>query len=199
MRLLLTVDDYAYAWINGKAAGGYGVALLNASKYGHDIKGNAMRLSLLRSPKWPDPTADRGKHAISYALYPHEGGWREAGVVRKVYEFNTPLLAVIAEAHKGSLPGRHSLVRLSPSNLVLTTIKQAEDSNAWVVQWYESEGRASVAELTLPMKPKRVRMTNFLEEPGAEIPVWLDIHRICRRIATFPRIAGTSREGLRFS
>src|SRR5699024_2578924 len=51
--------------------GNYGVSLLNDSKYGYDIKGNIMRLSLLRSPKWPDEHADIAHHAFTYSLYPH--------------------------------------------------------------------------------------------------------------------------------
>jgi alpha-mannosidase len=153
------------------SADGYGVALLNTAKYGYDIKGNTMRLSLLRSPKWPDPTADRGKHTMTYALLPHAGTWREAGMAGKGYEFNTPLLPLFTDVHAGPLPARHSFVRLSPSNLILTTVKHAEESDAWVIQWYESEGRQSIAELELPMQPKRVRVTNFLEEPGAPVTV----------------------------
>ena len=34
---------------------GYGVALLNDSKYGYDIRGHVMRLSLLRAPSVPRP------------------------------------------------------------------------------------------------------------------------------------------------
>jgi len=56
----------------------YGVSLINNSKYGYDIKDNVMRLSLLRSPKWPDPTADRGEHQIEYSLYPHNEDWKES-------------------------------------------------------------------------------------------------------------------------
>jgi len=158
----------ALRWADVTSAG-YGVTLLNAAKYGHDIKGNVMRLSLLRSPKWPDPTADRGKQSTSYALVPHAGSWEEAGAVRKGYEYNTPLLAMFSDAHKGQLPDRQSFVRLSPANLVLTSVKRAEDSDAWVVQWYESEGRESTAELIFHAPPKRVRTTNFLEEPGTDI------------------------------
>src|SRR5690349_2572835 len=60
---------------------GYGVALLNDAKYGYDIHGNVMRLSLLRAPGWPDPEADRGVHRFAYALLPHVGDLRDAGVV----------------------------------------------------------------------------------------------------------------------
>ena len=73
----------------------YGVSLLNRAKYGHDIKGGTIRLSLLRSPKWPDPTADRGKHTIEYALYPHAGRWRDAGTFRRGAEYDAPLLPMI--------------------------------------------------------------------------------------------------------
>ena len=60
---------------------GFGVALLNDCKYGWSCYGNELRLSLLRSPSTPDPEADLGRHEFAYALMPHAGGWREAGVV----------------------------------------------------------------------------------------------------------------------
>jgi alpha-mannosidase len=149
----------------------YGVTLLNSAKYGHDIKGNVMRLSLLRSPKYPDPLADRGKHSMSYALAPHKGTWRDAHSVEKGYEFNSPLIGCFTDVHPGALPANQSFVRLSPSNLILTTVKRAEDSNAWVIQWYESEGRGTTAQIDLPMQPRNVRLSNFLEEPGAPVAV----------------------------
>jgi len=150
----------------------YGVSLLNNSKYGYDIKGSMMRLSMLRSPKWPDPTADRGNHTIEYALYPHEGDWKENQTVRRGYEFNTPLLTVLTDRHKGSLPPVHSFVELSPSNLILTSVKRAEDDpGAWVFQWYDSAGEETTAVLTLPREPAKVYTSNFLEENGEELNV----------------------------
>ena len=144
----------------------YGVSLLNRAKYGYDIKGSTMRLSLLRSPKWPDPTADRGKHSIEYSLYPHAGQWKLAKTVQRGYEFNNPMIVVAAGVHRGSLPASQSFVKLEPSNLVLTTLKKAEDSNAWVVQWYDAVGVETEALLTLPRPVKRAVTTNALEEDG---------------------------------
>ena len=149
----------------------FGVSLLNTSKYGYDVKGNTMRLSLLRSPIWPDPTADRGKHSIDYALYPHSGRVRDAATVRRGYEMNNPLIAVLETAHHGPLPRERSFARLSPDSLVLTSIKKAEDSDAWVVQWYDAKGDAATAALTLDRPPARARATSFLEEDGAALPV----------------------------
>ena len=70
---------------------GFGVALLSESKYGASTFGQTMHLSLLRSPKAPDPIADMGTHRFSYAILPHADGWREAGVVAEGYRFNNPI------------------------------------------------------------------------------------------------------------
>ena len=142
----------------------YGVSLLNASKYGYDAEGNVLRLSLLRSPRWPDPTADRGSHSIRYSLYPHAKGWQEAGTVRRGYELNAPLLATFADRQDGQLPLRHSFVELSPAPLILTSIKMAEESNSWVLQWYNTQDVSVQATLQLPRRPTRVYISNFLEE-----------------------------------
>jgi alpha-mannosidase len=171
------VEVPAHRWAD-VSQGDYGVSLLNNSKYGYDIKGNTMRLSLLRSPKWPDPTADRGKHSIEYSLYPHTGTWRAAGTVQRGYEFNNPLIAVMTDSHKGKLPETNSFVRLSPSNLVLTSIKKAEDSDAWVIQWYDAGGEESQATLWLPRVPKNVVRTNFLEEGGAPVTAEKNLVRV---------------------
>ncbi len=162
------VEVPAQRWAD-VSSGGYGVSLLNNLKYGYDIKGNTMRLSLLRSPQWPDPTADRGKHSIEYSLLPHTGTWQDAQTVRRGYEFNNPLIAVVSDPHKGTLPPSHSFITLSPANLVLSTVKKAEDSDAWIVQWYDASGQDSEAHIQLPQKPKKVLMTNFLEEDGEPI------------------------------
>jgi len=148
----------------------YGVSLLNNSKYGYDIKGNSIRLSLLRSPIWPDPTADRGKHHIEYSLYPHSGRWRDASTLQYGYDFNYPLLAVVTDKHAGKLPAEESFVKVSPSNIVLTTVKKAEDSDAWIIQWYDAKGVHGEATVTLPMTPKKVVMSNFMEDDGAPVP-----------------------------
>ena len=130
-----------------------------------------MRLSLLRSPKWPDPTADRGKHSIEYALYPHAGNWRDARTVNRACEYNNPLIAVIAEAHSGKLPASRSFIQLEPSTLILSALKKTEDSDGtWTMQWYESQGKETDASITLPRSPKKITMSNFVEDDGAVVP-----------------------------
>ncbi len=147
----------------------YGVSLMNRSKYGWDIKGSTIRLSLLRSPIWPDPTADRGMHTIEYSLYPHMGTWKGAGTAQRACEYNNPLIAMMTDVHAGKLPVSHSFVSLSPAALVLTELKKAEDSEAWIVQWYDATGESGNATLTLPKAPKKVVRSNFLEEDGTAL------------------------------
>jgi alpha-mannosidase len=129
-----------------------------------------MRLSLLRSPKYPDPIADMGKHSMRYALYPHAGSWQEANTVQRGYEYNTPLIVRTTTKHSGVLPAAHSFGTLTPSHLILTTIKKAESGDAWTYQFYEAEGSDAQAELVLPATPRKVVRSNFLEDDGEAVP-----------------------------
>ena len=86
--------------------GKHGLSVLNQTKYGYDAVGNTLRLTLLRSPKWPDPDADMGHHHFHYALYPHAGTWKDALTVRHGYEYNYPLTAVVTTAPCGFAAGK---------------------------------------------------------------------------------------------
>ncbi|MEG8946201.1 alpha-mannosidase [Rosettibacter firmus] len=148
----------------------FGISLLNRSKYGYDTKGNIMRLSLLRSPQWPDPTADRGNHSFEYSLYPHEKRVEQSETVFKGYEFNYPLLCIAEDLHSGDLPETHSFIQINPENAILTSMKQSEeDANAFLITIYESTGKDSEVELSLPFNPSRVYESNILEENLKEI------------------------------
>ena len=107
-----------------------------------------------------------GKNVIDYALYPHQKGWKDAQTLRRGYEYNEPMMVAATGRHRGRYPLQYSFVSLAPSNLVLTTIKKAEDSNAWVLQWYDAKGKGTIATVTLPSVPKKVTTSNFLEEDG---------------------------------
>jgi alpha-mannosidase len=144
---------------------GYGVALLNDGKYGHSAHTNTLRLSLLRAPTSPDPEADQGQHRFAYALMPHAGGWREAGVVAEARRFNQPL-----HWGKGAAPPG-SLAAVDDPNLVLDTIKQAEDGAALVLRLYEAHGARGVASVRLGLPFHSARFANLLEDAGGEAQV----------------------------
>jgi alpha-mannosidase len=144
--------------------GKHGFSLINESKYGYDCRGNVLRLSLLRSPVWPDPDADRGRQHFSYALYPHAGDWKSALTVRHGYEYNYRLQARASAAHAGALPASHSFVRVEPANLVLTAMKKAEDGDGLILRFYEWAGEKTEARIEAPPGATAAYATNLMEK-----------------------------------
>jgi alpha-mannosidase len=150
----------------------HGLSVLNQTKYGYDAVGNTLRLTLLRSPKWPDPDADMGHHHFHYALYPHAGTWKDALTVRHGYEYNYPLTAVVTTAHPGSLPASHSFASVAPENVVLTAVKKAEDAKGLIFRVYEWAGKETTAEFHVPAGATGATVTNLMETPeGAPLPL----------------------------
>ncbi|MDB9447566.1 alpha-mannosidase [Anabaena sp. CS-542/02] len=130
----------------------YGVSLLNDCKYGYDGKTNQLRLTLLRSPNWPDPKTDRGLHKFTYALYPHVGSWETAQTVHRGYELNIPLQVVInppTTQDATPSPGESvSFLNLSAANLILMAFKPSEDNpQQFILRCYECQG--DTAQLSL--------------------------------------------------
>ncbi|MGA2947722.1 MAG: glycoside hydrolase family 38 C-terminal domain-containing protein [Candidatus Sulfotelmatobacter sp.] len=145
--------------------GQHGFSLINESKFGYDDQGNVLRLTLLRSPVWPDPEADRGHHHFAYTVYPHAGDWKQALTVRHGYEYNYPLQAMQVAAHAGTLPLEHSFASVQPENVVLTAMKKAEDSDSLIFHAYEWAGKSSNVTFTVPEGPTGAILTNLLEQP----------------------------------
>ncbi|MBA2460541.1 MAG: alpha-mannosidase, partial [Actinobacteria bacterium] len=146
---------------------GFGAALLTDCKYGYSCYGNELRISLLRAPKSPDPEADMGRHEFAYALLPHAGGWREAGVVAEAARFNVPLRwgeSVVSTQSR-------SFASVDDPNLVLDTIKRAEDSDALVLRLYEAHGARGTARVRVGLPFESARRANALEDAGEQLEV----------------------------
>ena len=157
----------------------------HAFEYGHDIRDNVMRLTLIKSAIDPDPTADQGRHEFTYSLYPHAGDWRTGGVAEQAYALNYPLLgaAVPAQA-EGRLPAAFSLAATEHAHVVLETIKQAEGSDGWIVRAYEGrQYRNPAASLDLGRPIARALETNLVEED--EHPVAFSDQRLTFPIGPF--------------
>jgi alpha-mannosidase len=148
--------------------GKHGFSVINESKFGYDAVGNLLRLTLLRSPTWPDPDADRGHHHFHYALYPHAGTWKDAMTIRHGFEYNYPLKAVVTTAHAGSLPAEHSFASVSPDNVVLTAMKKAEDSKGLIFRAYEWAGKDATVEFHVPPGARGATVTNMQETPEGD-------------------------------
>ncbi|MHB8133873.1 MAG: alpha-mannosidase [Anaerolineaceae bacterium] len=114
----------------------FGISLLNNCKYGYACHGSVLSLSLLRAPKDPDPNADMGAHHFSYALWPHALTPQLSTVWWQAAQFNQPLQFV-----KG-LPVQNDLqlFTVNAPNIVLDTIKAAEDGDGIVIRMVEVAG-----------------------------------------------------------
>ncbi len=168
----------AHKWVD-LSQRDYGVALLNDSKYGHKIKGHTIDLNLLRSVPYPGPRlvaddavapgephpayTDQADHVFRYALYPHAGDGLAAGVVRAAYEFNIPLRAVGATPHAGPLPPAAAWLAVDRPEIVIETVKLAEDGDGLIVRGYEATGSTVAAQVAAGIAVNAAEETDLLE------------------------------------
>lgn len=143
---------------------GRGVALLNDSKYGLDVTGNTFNLTLLKAALAPDSHADQGEQRFTYALTFWNGSFFESDVIREAYELNVPALVVEGAA------ATRSLFTLGAPNVILETVKPAEDGSADIIlRLYEAKRTATRCTLETDLPLKAVVQTNMLEETEAPL------------------------------
>ncbi|KAJ5114932.1 hypothetical protein NUU61_000691 [Penicillium alfredii] len=182
---------------------GYGVSILNDSKYGFATCGNLMRLSLLRAPKAPDAHADMGRHHIRYAILPHTGSL-DARTVRAGYNFNHPLVG-----EPINLPAAASNIFKSVSvqnapSLILDAVKRGEDDEdvaqdgifsrpgkSVIARVYESLGGKARGTIHSALSVKRAWKCNVLEDDEEELEIYredgvsIDVELRPFEVATF--------------
>ena len=164
----------AHKWVD-LSEGDYGVSLLNDCKYGHDIHDNVMRITLLRSPTLPDPMADFGKHHFVYSLLPHTGGWEE-WTQPEAYLLNDPIIVYQPVDHrpkseKATTNDLLSLVSTSTQNVIIETVKMAENRNGIIVRLYESQRKRGQVKVIAGFGLEAAWTTNLLEENESALSV----------------------------
>jgi alpha-mannosidase len=150
---------------------GFGVALLNDCKYGHDIHGNEMVLSLLRAPTAPDPIADRGQHEFTYALLPHSGDHLAGGVIEEAYALNVPLLVRETKPATGPLPAAQSFFQVDHDKVIIEAVKLAEGEGAVIVRLYEAAGSRGTVTLKTSLPVQKAWLTDMLETNIKSLPL----------------------------
>lgn len=158
----------AHRWMDLSEPGRQrGVALLNDCKYGHSCHRNVMGLTLLRSPKWPDPNADMGEHTFTYSLMPHDGDWRAAGVDRESELMVRPMWTVpLPAGQSGTLRGEWAPLVISCEGgaaVRVAAVKGAEDGERIVIRIVESNGRAGVCRIEWKLPVRHVLTVDLLE------------------------------------
>ncbi len=157
-------ESCAQKWMDMSEAY-YGVSLLNDCKYGHSGLGGVMGLTLIKSGIEPNPVADRGEHVFTYALLPHAGDWRCAGTVQEAYCLNQPALTV----QGGEAGEMLSLCSVNKPNVIVETIKQAEDGDGVIVRMYESHNARTPVTLSWNRPIVSVEECNAIEEKKADV------------------------------
>jgi len=162
-------ETAAQKWVD-LSEGDYGVSLLNDCKYGHDIHGNIMRISLLRGTTAPDPEADLGEHVFTYSFLPHSGKGYE-NTIKAAYALNDPVIVYQAQAKGENRPAPGSFVCVDCPNVVIETVKKAEDGDGYIVRLYESQRMRGKCMLTAGFSLAEAWRANILEEVHEELVV----------------------------
>jgi len=143
-----------------------GLAILNDCKYGINVLGNSMNLTLLKSALAPDPIADKGIQTFTYAIYYWNGSFGDCDVVREAYEMNCPVLLLDGAA------GQASFFNLDATNIIIETVKLAEDgSNDIILRLYEAKRNRTHCTLSTVLPINKASQTDMLERHQGELSV----------------------------
>jgi len=137
----------------------FGVAFFNDCKYGYDVRGSTVRLTLLKSPVYPWPEADQGEHHFRYAATVHHG-LLASDIPARAEAYNLPLQLV---AGQGEADAAWPLLQLDGAGLTLEALKRSEDGTALIARIWETHGRSSAARVSLPKGVRHAEVVNLLE------------------------------------
>jgi alpha-mannosidase len=160
----------AHKWISLEEEGS-GIALLNDCKYGHDVEGGRMRLSLLRSPIAPDPEADRGVHYFTYSILPFTGNFGSSSVIQSAYELNSPMpvlagTSALADTAETNSPAQQSFCSVDGNQVIIESVKMPENGtdSELILRLYECLGGKSRTTLHFNRELHSAAETDMLEE-----------------------------------
>jgi len=155
----------------------YGVALLNDSKYGHDVQYNTLGMTLLRSTGYPAKYPDKGIQQFTYSLLPHAESWDKAGVAHAGIELNAEAYMISAVSRRSlsgkelsgvNLPGE-SLLRCDNANIIIDTVKKEENGDGIVIRLYEANGSSGSAVLRFGPELSSAMESDLVEKKCRDI------------------------------
>jgi Alpha-mannosidase len=152
----------AHKWVD-VTDGDYGVAVMNDCKYGHRVKNGLISLNLLRSPTYPDKTADRGHHDFTYAVYPHAGEALESDLIKYAYDLNYPVNVVETEAFG-------SVIESTNEDVIVETVMSDGNGNV-VVRLYETKGKPQSTAVSVDFSYKGVKAVNLILENPKNVDI----------------------------
>lgn len=147
-----TGEEPCGMWI---ASGNLCVA--NDSKYGYDTHNDEMRMTILRTAVYADHFGqqkrddfaeymDMDTHEFTYSVFPFKS---KTDAEKKASELNFGLRYVMGAFHEGKLPEKAGFIKVKNENVLISAIKQHEDSEDAVIRLYEIEGTDTHSEIEL--------------------------------------------------
>lgn len=153
-------EVYAHRFVD-LSEGDFGVAVFNADRYGHALRGGSVGLTLLRSPTSPDDTADQGAHHFRLGIFPHQEAYPGGAVERWADAFEHPVVCL--EGTGARRPDPEDWFEWQGEIGVVSAIKRAESDQCWIVRLVERENRRGSGTLSLPRRTRQVIRTSILE------------------------------------
>ncbi len=160
----------AHQWMDLSQAD-YGLSILNDGKYGCDVRGKVMRLTLLKGSIHPDPQSDMETHHFRYALYPHTGDWRQAKTIQHAAAFNVP-------CHVWPMPPESSieldtpLLRLDAQDrLTLEAVKVSEDGQDLIIRVVDRHNALTHAKLSLSVPVAEAWSCDLMENKESPLEI----------------------------
>lgn len=141
------------------------IAVLNDCKYGYDVRDDTIRITLIKSSTSPDPNADQGHHLFTYALLPHAASDRSV-LDHEAYALNSAPRFLPA----GGSTRTSAFAQSRSSNVIIETLKPAEDGLGVILRIFEAHGRGTSVTLEFHGIVLSASIVGFDETTSKAIP-----------------------------
>ena len=171
------VPTLRYAHLIGEGSTGddtealAGFTLLQDCKYGHSLKGSDLRMRIIRSSFDPDHAPEINKQTVRYSMFFHHEEPSCAELTRLGAGWNHPFMVfpVNLQSGDGSTPSTRSFARIETENVVLSSLKMAEDGDGLILRLAEYQGKDTEAVVVLdPLLTEGLtvaEITDLMERP----------------------------------
>ena len=147
--------------------GNFGMALMNDCKYGYGITEGKMTLSLIKSGIVPNPTTDQEEHFFTYSILPHSCSFETAEIQKEAYCLNVPMYGMRVKAPTCTF-ATTSILSVDADNVMIETVKQAEDGKGTIIRMYEDQNKRTNATIHWHKQVASIVECDLMEQPIAK-------------------------------
>lgn len=144
MHRVVSVDDKGDTFV-----------ILNRTKYGYSMEQGFLGVTLLRSPAYPDPLADRGKNEFSFRLGFLTNPTKNQ-LINEGIRYN-----VLPEVYHGVKASDNSFIKIEGA--VIGSLKKAENSQNVILRLINYDDQEREFEILMPWDIEGVMELNLLE------------------------------------